>query len=233
MSFSTKALKWITGLIIPVISILSVVIVGLIYEPKVASNLVVLGTTTRCLAISLGAFLAFHAGWLSHFSKRAFTKILFIGLGFYLLYYFMPLIPGLKLVPQYARLVCIVPLLSVMAVMIWYGINNIREGFSKSALLNPVVEYVGKISYGLYLFHYPIYYYFNFTDWQTPKSYDVFTYWLVIALSIIAAILSFHFIETPILNLRHKVNFNKKAKLVSQNLTYNYPARKPDELIER
>lgn len=214
MSFNTKALKWITGLIIPLIAILTVVVVGFTFEPHIASNLVSFGTTTRCLGISLGAFLAFHVEWLTHFSRRAFIKTVLLGFGFYLFYYFMPLIPGLKLIPQYARLVCIVPLLSVTTVVIWYRLNFVREGILKYLLLNPIVEYVGKISYGLYLFHYPIYYYFNFTDWQTPKTDDVFTYWLVLVLSLCAAMLSFRFIETPLLNLRHKVNFNKVPKTV-------------------
>jgi len=211
-TFSIKMCKYITGYIIPAIAILTVIILGLVFEPDIASNLACFGTTTRCISISFGSFLAFNYGWLKNLSTRGFKKIILLCIAVYGLFYFMPLIPVLNQVPQYVRLVCIVPVISTLLIIISHRANFIADSVFKRVVFNSPIAYVGLMSYGLYLYHYPIFYYFGITDWQTPVTSDVFTYWLAVAITFIFSILSFHFIETPVLNLRKKFSFGKTNK---------------------
>ena len=210
--FSFKKCKLITGFIIPAIALMTVIVVSFLLEPNVAGNFMYLGTTTRCLSLSLGSYLAFNKSWLTHLSTGGFKKIILSCIAIYILFYFMPLLPVLDKVPQYARLVCIVPIISTLLIIISYRVNFSADSLFKKILFNNVINYIGLMSYGLYLFHYPVFYYFGMIDWQTPVTDDAGTYWLAVAVAFLLTVVSYHFIEKPILSFGRKLSFNMKAK---------------------
>ena len=211
-AFSFKQCKIITGLIIPLIAFMTVITAPYLFESNVAGEFVYLGTTTRCLSISLGSYLAFNKSWLTNLSKNGFKKIIFLCIGVYVLFYFMPVLPVLNKVPQYARLVCIVPVISTLLIIISYRVNFSDNTLIKKIIFNDVINYIGLMSYGLYLFHYPVFYFFGMIDWQTPVTNDAFTYWLAILSAFLLTVVSYHFIEKPIISFGRKITLNKKTR---------------------
>jgi peptidoglycan/LPS O-acetylase OafA/YrhL len=80
-------------------------------------------------------------------------------------------------------------------VLCLYGVSVCRDGESSFGWLlgNPVVVYIGRISYSLYLWHWPVYALFRWTvglEWQWMP--------LAVAITFICAALSYHLIEQPI-----------------------------------
>jgi peptidoglycan/LPS O-acetylase OafA/YrhL len=76
-----------------------------------------------------------------------------------------------------------------------------RPSAVTSALSTSSVRYVGKISYGLYLYHYPI---FRLGEgWNFHAPFHLYAVSLL-ALSLAAAALSYEFVEKPILSLKSR-----------------------------
>jgi peptidoglycan/LPS O-acetylase OafA/YrhL len=82
------------------------------------------------------------------------------------------------------------------ALMYW-DICLHKGGSLKGLLGNPLLVFLGKRSYGVYLWHYPI--------MQAMHKFDInwIAVWLLgSGLTVLAAYLSFRYIETPIMDLR-------------------------------
>jgi len=65
---------------------------------------------------------------------------------------------------------------------------------------NPVVIYLGRISYGIYLFHYPIFVLGEQYGWPWIPQFIV---------TLVIAILSWHFFEKPVLGLKIKFSYDE------------------------
>lgn len=79
----------------------------------------------------------------------------------------------------------------------------------KKPLSLPPLVYLGKISYGLYLFHYPL---FHFITEVLPDASFLIKAPLKIGLSILVAALSFHLIEVKFLRLKKHFTNHQQAK---------------------
>lgn len=207
-TFSNQTCKKILLFAIPAIAVLTVIIVPHFLPYSNAHEIIILGTTTRWFSISLGSYLAFKSDWLNNLSRKNVITIIGITAMVYLIFYLMPVIPLLKEIPKYTKKVMIAPFISLGIIILWYRLDYVRETFFKKLIVNNVADYIGKMSYGIYLYHYPILYYFNLVDWQGGVTYNALKYWLVIALILACAAISYHFIELPLLKLRHR--FYKK-----------------------
>lgn len=74
--------------------------------------------------------------------------------------------------------------------------------------LNKAILWVGKRSYGIYVYHYPIFLFFTFKNGpQDIKTYIIITL-LRFGLTFIIAALSFKYIEQPILNYKKRFEVN-------------------------
>jgi len=97
-----------------------------------------------------------------------------------------------------------------------------QEKFSKPIafiLENPLVRHIGKISYGIYLYHFfmpAVYYYFNkfFPD-RFPNEYEFQVPFYFIG-ALIFAQLSWMLIEKPILNFKNRLSENENRKLQTE-----------------
>ncbi len=78
----------------------------------------------------------------------------------------------------------------------YFLIREGQYGASRVILEHPLTVFIGKISYSLYLFHWPILVFARYLCEGIVPS--VILGWSVIVLSFIAAILSWKFVETPI-----------------------------------
>ena len=206
--FNNETCKKVLLYAIPAIAILTVLIVPHVLPFSNAYEFIILGTSTRWFSISLGSYLAFKNNWLNNLSRKKVIKIIALTAIVYIIFYLMPIIPYLNEVPKYAKKVLIVPFISLGIIILWYRLDYVRENIFKKLIVNKVDDYIGKMSYGIYLYHYPILYYFNMVDWQGPVTHNTPKYWCMIALILTCAAISYHFIELPVLRLRHK--FYKK-----------------------
>lgn len=206
--FNNETCKKVLLYAIPAIAILTVLIVPHVLPFSNAYEFIILGTSTRWFSISLGSYLAFKNNWLNNLSRKKVIKIIALTAIVYIIFYLMPIIPYLNEVPKYAKKVLIVPFISLGIIILWYRLDYVRENIFKKLIVNKVADYIGKMSYGIYLYHYPILYYFNMVDWQGPVTHNTPKYWCMIALILTCAAISYHFIELPLLRLRHK--FYKK-----------------------
>lgn len=84
--------------------------------------------------------------------------------------------------------------------------NENQKSFFNKCFSNKLILYFGKISYGLYLYHYPIYFYFGITELQLINEKISFItigeFISPILLTFIISILSFHLIEAPLSSLK-------------------------------
>lgn len=102
---------------------------------------------------------------------------------------------------------------SVAAILSFFGIaliiaNPIKQSSCFSFLASTPMVFIGKISYGLYLYHNIVYrmvdsiiYHFQF-----PVNM-LFTFTLQLSTTFILAILSWNFIEKPLLGLKHRMHY--------------------------
>ena len=100
-------------------------------------------------------------------------------------------------------LAAIIPCLSA-AVLIASGKAAAQpKGFTYYLLSNPLVTYIGKLSYSLYLWHWPIVALINYQGIQFTGSITI----QIIAASLALSVASYHLVESPI---RHKRNISFK-----------------------
>ncbi|MBC7554018.1 MAG: acyltransferase [Taibaiella sp.] len=103
--------------------------------------------------------------------------------------------------------------------IIIFTLNNKNVLLAKYFFENKLLNYLGKISYGIYLYHYPIGNFFD--EWFIPFqakyhlpyfiSNFISIYIIKIGIVITVAVLSYNFFETPIINLKKKFNYLKKT----------------------
>lgn len=79
-------------------------------------------------------------------------------------------------------------------ILIWSIVGN-QENIAIKALNIKILVYIGRISYGIYLWHFPI----NGIIELELKQYNIYTSSLLVLSTFFAAIASYHLIEQPIL----------------------------------
>lgn len=83
----------------------------------------------------------------------------------------------------------------VMASALFIWANLQRPGFAARLLSWKPLVYIGLISYGLYLYHWPVLVFARFYYGHTPP---VISHFVTLPLIVLLAVLSFHFVEEPI-----------------------------------
>ncbi len=130
-------------------------------------------------------------------------------------------------IPHFSFLIkTINSIISVWLIML--VVNNRSKWVDRFLLKNRFLNYIGKISYGIYLYHYvyingycnPI----NKFIYQITLPYPTinhvvhdhhFDYWLEVAIMISIAALSYKFIEKPILAFKNKYNYLNETNTIN------------------
>lgn len=89
--------------------------------------------------------------------------------------------------------------------MVWFAIKNP----SHYVFSNKMLLWVGKRSYGIYVYHFPIFLAFEALRVHHSISNFLTVSLLRFAVSFAVAALSYEYIEQPILRLRKRLNFEK------------------------
>lgn len=158
-------------------------------------------TFARIWEFSLGGIVALLLPYL-RFNKIISFLIGWIGL--FIISFTGMILPVSDIFPGYAALL---PISGVIFVII--SAENTSKYAVESFLGKKIFQYLGGISYGLYLWHWPllIYYYAIFQSEKVPFLHGI----ILIGISLLLSILSTKFLETPIRKLSIK---NDKKRLL-------------------
>ncbi len=107
---------------------------------------------------------------------------------------------------------------AIALALIMFALNNKTEWIRKYLLENPVLNYIGKISYGIYLYHYnlgPAYNDFIASYSKTHNVNPIFTdfysaYCIKLILLLVLCSLSYKLIELPLLGLKKKFKYGAR-----------------------
>lgn len=86
-----------------------------------------------------------------------------------------------------------------------------RSGPAFAMLANPVAVFIGKISYSLYLWHWPVIVFPLYMDKQLPV-------WQSVILMVVLAVLSYYFVETPTRHAKKIVPYTLAAVLATAGI---------------
>lgn len=199
--------RTITCWVIPLIALLAAALFALSFEPQLAADLIYRSLPTRMMSLSLGACLAFREAEGRSFS--GFSCIAMVCGGLLLL--------GLDLLGR-AR--------GVIPAGGWYwcialvgyagfafGIMAYLTGAQtlspiKVALSFPPLRYIGRISYGVYLYHLVILYFMRLDPASVSgHGTSLQKYIVALALTFGIASVSYALIERPLLRLRGRFTY--------------------------
>lgn len=201
--FSERTLARFLSWGVPVLVLLAVAGSWLLFQEDVFAKLVVRGLPFRMLSLSVGAMFALRPGLLR-----------VVGIGRALV-----LAAVMTLLQVWARLIA-APLSQVVVVFSVTGFSAFvflavyNAGRGANGTMKRVVEGtgmvgVGKISYGLYLYHYIILHYFGARDSYVPEGVEPGFFLFLVIMAFAVSVFSFRYLESPILRL--------KAALVRRN----------------
>ncbi len=201
-------------LIFWIISLISLLVMISISQPHMSHSRVYFGTDTRLQTMLLGVILAFL--WppfkLKKHPKKTLTHII-DGIGvfgiFILLLLFYKVNDNSDWIYNGGFY-----LISVMTLFVIMSVVH-PSGYFAKVIGNPIFVMIGKRSYSLYLWHFPVISFVHsyYVDGQLPS----YVYLLDIILTIILAELSYRYIETPFRKKGFKalsIKLNQKIPLV-------------------
>jgi peptidoglycan/LPS O-acetylase OafA/YrhL len=206
----------ITQFAIPVFSGLIAIIIAITFDNELAASLIFMSSFTRMMSLSLGAALAFRERAGQGSSDRNAYNYLLLGVsllaGDYIArklglisgggFYWSIALPGFACLS-----------FGLVSVVIFR-----RDRFASifiSFLTNRTLRYIGKISYGIYLYHYLILYLLDIPPYKTENAGASFGSLLAaIAATFITAAVSYHFLEAPFLRIKARLKSTKGGAVV-------------------
>ena len=171
-----------------------------------AREVIQTGTMYRMLSLSLGSVLAYVEPFLRRSGWRTLLIALVFAAGGYRLAWISgnrPLLgdPVLAWLPAF-WLVSFAAI-STACVLTALALDRIGHG-AELALTNPVLRFVGRISYGLYLYHFPIYFALGVGRWRDGEPPPPLLVLSAVGLTFLVATLSYYALERPILRLQQR-----------------------------
>lgn len=193
-----------TAVVVPAVSIAIALAISASFESSLAANIIYMSTATRMISLSLGAYLALveSAGgssetWRSVSVLVAGTVVLLfdnVARGVHLIapggFYWSFALFG------YAMVSC-----GTVATLIFS--DGKAVAFVKDVLILKPIRYIGRISYGLYLYHLLILFLLNIAPYQTEGvGTSLWRLTVAAVLTFVVAHLSYRYIELPLLGLK-------------------------------
>ncbi len=170
--------------------------------------------TFSCLdTLALGALLAYFVDQNGLIATAKSREIK------WLLWFSLPIvITGSCLsIAGYSPLKLVLSLMFGRTLLFGWLIIKAAHGFGGVAghvLALPQVIYLGKISYGMYLFHKPIPYLMNNLGMPANLFHPIVMFFIYTALAIIIASLTWHLFESPINSLKRWFPYKEKSTIV-------------------
>ncbi len=222
--FDLETVRKYTWVIVSLVVSFSLAFAHIIFEGEILRSLLYNGTEFRMLALVIGSTLAFHESRIWELKKTTTTR----WLAFLMLFFFI----SFRVIVQYT-LGTKFPIYAIQLVILACAttcffvlvlIQENRDNTMKLLFSNQIATYLGKVSYGLYLYHYPIFYWWGMSRSQRGTEYvTAFEFAPVLATTLLVTALSYEFLEKPLLRYKTKLVFNLKPS------TPNHPRTELNE----
>ena len=188
------------------VSILSGAAVILLNGYLPAEALIYRGSMFRVLSLGLGAMIAYHEPWVRGFPlKTTLLAGAMFGMG----------VLGVMLMQRatffdWNPLIRMVSFsyMSCSVVLVTVAMNN-KKRFPTAILSNGALRFAGRISYGLYLYHLPIYFMFGLSHTKSTPI-PVLTVVIAVVMTCAVTIASYYFIEKPLLKIKDRFNADRR-----------------------
>lgn len=165
--------------------------------------------------LGAGALLAYVMYYHEHLLKKYFYKRIELLLFFFIIIFLFVLFKNEYSNSLYITLIREIILLFLTILCTLYAVWNFKDNkFITKYLSNKVTIYLGKISYGLYLLHYPITYIFDYyikneqiNFWSFLQIHPLVHLTIYFMISIFGAYILWNLVEKPILGLKKYYNY--------------------------
>jgi peptidoglycan/LPS O-acetylase OafA/YrhL len=199
---SLRNSKIFIAFVIPALSIISALVALTMSDEGVL--LVNKATHIRILTLSLGSLLAFHEPALKTISKAAIRSLTIVGFTLLIALSCAHFYDDILLVTLSRYITSAGLSIVFLTLLLSLSFSNSSQVFVRF-FHNQVFTFFGKISYGVYLYHLPILYYFNVShmDGATPISIQLAAFLLLLSIAI--PVVSFYAFEKPILEYKDRI----------------------------
>ena len=198
---STQYVRVIVFPLAPIIAIFSALLALYLLGPETGAQFIYRSTTCRMLSLSLGASIAFVEFDQQARKSKRLAVVVGLGAAFVLLCAYFMSVKGSQFFPPVAKMLGFSGL-SYSIVLYFVGLGGANTRLTRIASMEPLV-YLGKISYGVYLYHAILLYLFGVSKYQVEKM-GLGIWFGVLGLSIGVAALSFKYFETPLIRCRER-----------------------------
>jgi len=190
-----------------VIILVSVVLFYILFPFAAASDLVRLSTNTRFISLAAGAIIAFNEHKMRNLDSKKMNRLIILSFVSYATFFVLNAININQYIPfQIVFYIC--SFFGSVSLFLWVlNLENKPKNPVNMFLTSRVMVFMGLISYGLYLYHYPIYHCFGINTTQV-YPYDpvgLFRSVTPVLLAFVAAISSYYFIEKPLLKIKDRL----------------------------
>ncbi|HYD02232.1 MAG TPA: acyltransferase [Phycisphaerales bacterium] len=173
-------------------------------KPERALELVYRGTQYRMFSLAIGGAVACYEPLFRGHTARTFALSAGLAVVGMVIYVGFGLSPAMRDVHIVTKQVAF----GLLSVGVLLGALALAETRLRSVLANPVMAYIGRISYGLYLYHYIVYFYLGvlpLNDGSAPPGVTLSRVMMAIAATFAVATVSFYVIERPILRYKDRM----------------------------
>lgn len=203
--FSSENIRKYYLTIICATIIISLFLLFSYFDSIITDSIIYRMTNFRILSISIGSTFAFNEqGLISQSKKQSIVKLLLIFISLYCLSILVHKTILVDLLPKSVLTLFLFSIISSILFVIVLKIEN-SKSLMNFLFTNKAIVFIGKISYGIYIFHYPIFYFFEITSNQLAGKWITLSEFIApISLVFLLPIFSYYIIEKPLLNYKNK-----------------------------
>jgi peptidoglycan/LPS O-acetylase OafA/YrhL len=208
--FTLKSIKKYTLPIILILVIGSITAAYYTLDQKVFDSMLYMGTQFRMLSLGLGSLLAFYEQKVNKINKKSAQWILLTGILSYILVIIAHEGVFSEIAPTRVLQLFLFSTCSLFFFVFVLLQENQKNSFN-DFFNNKPIKFIGKISYGIYLYHYPVFFWWGITNSQIgsqPVSIADFIPALVFVFVLASS--SYWLIEKPLINYKRKLIFEIK-----------------------
>ncbi len=211
--FDSKTIRNYSWMIVALIVLLSLVLVYEIFGAEISDRLIHMGTEFRIISLCLGSTLAFCEKRIMGLKKENASRWLLL---FGLVTFLLVILTQQKIFeawfPPHAMRLFLFSFCSTF-IFLLVLLQEKRKNAIDALFGNKYIRYIGNISYGLYLYHFPIFYGWGITkDQLNGKPLEFSEFLLPLLLSVLIASASYKFIEKPLMKCRAKMTSMHNGK---------------------